>query len=83
MAKRIHVLPEIKAQVSDGNDFEGYCCWDITVQSDIHLPTFRRKLMFSSTGRIMERAGSAKTSLNLYDMTRRHVAEGNILQRIF
>jgi hypothetical protein len=43
MAKSIAVLPEIKAQVSYGNDFEDYCFWDVTVQSGIHLPTFRKK----------------------------------------
>jgi hypothetical protein len=56
MAKSIAVLPEIKAQVSDGNDFEYYCFWDVTVQSGILLPTFLRKLLFSSTGRILEKA---------------------------
>jgi len=60
MAKSIAVLPEIKAQVSDGNDFEDYCFWDVTVQSDIHLPTFRRKRLFASTGRVLEKAVSSK-----------------------
>jgi hypothetical protein len=56
MAKNIAVLPEIKTKVHDGD----YCFWDVTVQSGIHLPTFRRKLLFPSTGRILEKAVSSK-----------------------
>jgi len=59
MAKSIAVLQEVKAQVSDGDDLEDYCFWDVTVQSVIYLPTFRRKLLFSSTGRILEEAVSS------------------------
>jgi hypothetical protein len=60
MAKSIVVLPEIKAQVSDDDYFEDYCFLDVTVQSDKHLPIFRRKLLFSFTGRILEKTVSSK-----------------------
>jgi len=60
MAKSIAALPEVKAQVSDGDDVEDYCFWDVTVQSDTYFLTFRRKLLFSSTGRILEEAVSSK-----------------------
>jgi len=32
VAKSIAVLPEVKAQVSDGDDLEDYCFWDVTAQ---------------------------------------------------
>jgi hypothetical protein len=83
MVRRIAVLPEIKAQVSDGDNFEEYCFWDVTVQPDPYLPTSRRKLLLSYTERILEQAGSSKASLNLYETTRRHIPEDNILLRIF
>jgi hypothetical protein len=51
---------------------------DATVQPDPHLPTSRRKLLFSSTGRKLEQADSSKASQNLYEMTRRHNPEDNI-----
>jgi hypothetical protein len=31
MAKSIAVLPKIRTQVSDGDEFEDYCFWDVTV----------------------------------------------------
>jgi len=60
MAKSIAVLPEVKAQVSDGDNLEDCCFWDITAQSVTNLPTFRTKPLFSSTGRILEEAVSSK-----------------------